>query len=598
MNETRPSRAFAARLAGRIRQRFSQAYRRWQINNDIRRLVRQVSEQSPLRALAKDLQSHPQGVNAHPREAAGETLRPVALFNASTRLTGVSLNAAYSLLTSLGLQMAGIPVVRFACRAGMSRCVLGTQRSDLQAAPPCRACIAQSEALYRDAPTVWFRYAPEPALAQGLQGLSLEALERFEFPITLPGLAQGSEMRSIPLGRLVLPGIRWVLRRHHLPDEPGTRALYAEYILSAYRLAQEFGAFLHQVEPSLVVVFNGMFFPEATARWIAQQVGLRVVTHEVGLQPTSAFFTLGEATAYPLPIPADFQLTPAQDAELDAYLSQRMQGNFSMAGVQFWPEMRGLDPAFLERAAQFRQVVPVFTNVIFDTSQPHSNVVFPHMFAWLDVVLETARRSPDTLFVLRAHPDEKRAGKESRESVAEWVERSGAASLPNLVFFDAEVYVSSYQLIQLAKFVMVYNSTIGLEAAISGAAVLCAGRARFTQLPTVYFPLTQAAYRQQLDEMLAAASVLPQPEFQANARRFLYYQLYRSSLSFASFLEPDGIWQGFVHLKKFGPPQLTVQASPALRVVVEGVQRASQLPMPANPAGPTEAELGLFIAPQ
>ena len=66
-------------------------------------------------------------------------------------------------------------------------------------------------------------------------------------------------------------------------------------------------------------------------------------------------------------------------------------------------------------------MVPVFTNVIFDTSQPHSNVVFPHMFAWLDCVLELVRAHPETLFVIRAHPDEIRPGKESRESVAQWV---------------------------------------------------------------------------------------------------------------------------------------------------------------------------------
>ena len=94
-----------------------------------------------------------------------------------------------------------------------------------------------------------------------------------------------------------------------------------------------------------------------------------------------------------------------------------------MAGVRFWPEMRGLDEDFLARLAQFKQVVPVFTNVIFDTSQPHSNVVFPHMFAWLDLILELVRAHPETLFVMRAHPDESRPGKASRESVANWVQR-------------------------------------------------------------------------------------------------------------------------------------------------------------------------------
>ena len=71
-------------------------------------------------------------------------------------------------------------------------------------------------------------------------------------------------------------------------DEP-TRYLYREYIQSAYRVAVEFDAFLDQVDPALVVVFNGIMFPEATARWIAKQRDLRVITHEVGFQPFSVF---------------------------------------------------------------------------------------------------------------------------------------------------------------------------------------------------------------------------------------------------------------------------------------------------------------------
>jgi len=92
-----------------------------------------------------------------------------------------------------------------------------------------------------------------------------------------------------------------------------------------------------------------------------------------------------------------------------------------MAGIKFWPEMKGLDESFLQKAARFEQIVPVFTNVIFDTSQPHANTVFEDMFTWLDLVLEVIHSHPETLFVIRAHPDELRVRKASRETVAAWV---------------------------------------------------------------------------------------------------------------------------------------------------------------------------------
>ncbi len=118
---------------------------------------------------------------------------------------------------------------------------------------------------------------------------------------------------------------------------------------------------------------------------------------------------------------------------------------------------------------------------------------------------------------------------------------------------------------------MIYNSTIGLEAAILGAAVLCGGKARFTQLPTVFFPNSPADYRQQAEAFLAAQAVTAPPEFQRNARRFLYYQLFRSSLPFDALLEDDGIWRGFVRLKALPPEAFSPEQSETLRIVTDGI---------------------------
>jgi hypothetical protein len=538
---------------------------------DFTRLLEALDLRVRRRAINQRVRHMAAAINSHAHPDAG--IRPVVFFNASTRLVGVSLNAAFSQLASWALRLHKVPVIHFVCKAGMSRCVLGTDRHDVAKPPPCRGCIAQSGALYSAAFAVPFTYQQDLQLSNTLRDLSVDQLADFTFP--LPGLESDlpnvAAPASLPLGRLVLPSIRWVLRRHHLPDDQPTRTLFRQYILSASRVAQEFLDLLEHTDPQAVVLFNGQFFPEATARWITTQRGIRAITHEVGLQPFSAFFTAGEATAYPLDIPEDFELSDAQTARLDAYLSQRFHGQFSMAGVRFWPEIKGLDAEFLHRAEGFKQLVPVFTNVVFDTSQPHSNVLFPHMFAWLDMLLEIIRGHPDTLFVVRAHPDEARPGKASQESVSQWVARSGAASLANLVFVDSHQPLSSYELIQRSKLVMVYNSTIGLEASIMGAPVLCAGRARYTQLPTVFFPASPPEYRRLAESFLSAEAISIPPEFQRNARRFLYFQLYRSSLPFDDFLQQDGIWQGFVRLRKFHWGKLTPGQSPTMRVLVDGI---------------------------
>ena len=523
--------------------------RRWN-NFKIARVARRVTRQSP----------PPSGA-------------PVLFFKASTGIDDLSWNSGFHLLASWALRLKGIPVVYFACHSGMSHCVLGTNREDVRKPPPCKSCIYQSSTLYtgtegnkyasRQVDTEsgtyvnWFEFERDGQLVQVLENLSLDQLMTFEW-------------KGIPLGPLCLPGLRWILRIHHLNDDEPTRYLLREYILSAWNVAQKFSNLLDRIQPRAVVVFNGQFYPEAIACYIAQKRGIRVITHEVGLQPASAFFTEGEATAYPIRIPEDFELNGEQNAKLDAYLAKRFQGDFTMAGIKFWAEMKGLDESFLQKAARFKQIVPIFTNVIFDTSQPHANTVFEDMFDWLDLTLEVIRAHPETLFVIRAHPDELRVRKASRETVAGWVETSGADKEPNVVFVSPRQTLSSYELIQRSKFVMVYNSTIGLEASILGAPVLSAGKARFTQYPTVFFPQTVKEVRRKMEEFLRAEKIDVPPEFKRNARQFLYYQLFRTSLPFGNFLEPS-VRTTQTRLRTFDLEELTPENSTSIEVIVDGL---------------------------
>lgn len=533
-------------------------------------LLRRAADQRIL-ALAREVQTR---ARPDPRQ------KPVVFFNASTRLGGISQNAAFATLSAMALQLAGVPVRYFACRAGMERCTLGVVITGAENPPPCKTCIAQSEVLFAHTSKQDFTFHESRELNAALENLNISALTTFEFPLSLSPshLISSSPPPPIPLGPLTLPSLRWTLRIHTLPDDEPTRALFRAFIRSAYSLAHQFAAFLDETDPQSVVVFNGISYPEGTARWVAQQRGLRVITHEVAHQPLTAFFTDGHVTAYPVHIPADFDLSPAQNARLDAYLQDRFQGNFTMAGLQFWPEMKGLDETLLAKIAAHRHLVPIFTNVIFDTSQIHANAIFAHMFAWLDQIAEIIRTHPDTLFVIRAHPDELRPGKASQETVAAWVAKTGIEALPNVAYISPREYLSSYALIQRAHFVMAYNSTIGLEAVLMGKPVLNGGKARYTQYPCVYLPTTPAEHRELAEQFLTADIIPLHPAFTRNARRFQYYQLWRTPLPFNAFLEPHPTTRGYVTLKDF--PIEALEQSETMQVIVEGILEGKEFLTP------------------
>jgi hypothetical protein len=499
-----------------------------------------------------------------PRDKSG--IAPIVMFNASARTWGLSQNAAFSLLTSWGLRISGVPVVQYVCDSGMEQCVLGTVRTRLYRPPPCGECTRLSRQLYSEHRVKTL----EPSRESNTRAGAIDQAK------TLANLRQ-VVIDDLALGEICFPSLRWAMRRHNIPDSPQVRDLYRKYLRSALHIARSFKRLLEDVRPSAVVVFNGVMFPEAITKHVSQREGIRVVTHEVGVRPFSCFFTHGEATAYPVEMDVDFTLSPEDDAVLDEYLSQRFKGDFSMAGVRFWPDMQGLDDSILEKMDNYSQTVAVFANVIFDTSQVHANTVFKDMFDWLAEVVAFARQRPETLFVIRAHPDELRPGKESQETTEAVLLRIGAFDLANVVFVRPLEYMSSYELIRLAKLILVYNSSIGLESTLLRRVVLCAGKSRFTDYPTVYFPNTRDEYFNMADDFLRQDAPRPPEEFIRQARRFTYFQHYFTSLDFSTFLTPHPKYPGYVHLRDFDPIELHIDRNDEIRIIHDGILEGAQI---------------------
>ena len=483
--------------------------------------------------------------------------KPVVFFNASTRIYGMSLNAAFQELVAWSLGMDGVRVVQFACRQGMKRCVLGLDLNDLNKAMPCEACVAQSERLVAGADeVVWLEDGFDGDLAKRLKTMDLDKLSEVV-------------VDDVAYGAMVLPSVRWRLRRHNLMNDADTKGVFVDFLVSAVAIGRQAEKALAKINPAAVVVFNGTSYPEAVVRYFAEKQGVRVITHEVGFEPFSGFFVAGEATAYPTAMPDDFALNETQRETMNAYLKKRFQGDFTMAGITFWKDIQGLDEELLAKIDQHDALVPVFTNVIFDTSQMHANVIYEDMFAWLDDVKTVIEAQPETLFVIRAHPDELRAGKRSQESVADWVDEQGLLERENVIFINSDEFVSSYALMAKAKFVMVYNSSIGLEASLMRVPVVSAGASRYTAYETVFVPESRDAHLKMVGKFLKE-KIDVQDGFYENALRYVFYQNHHISQSFADFLKAHPT-DGYVVLKGFAPEALKAVNSPVLTRIQNGI---------------------------
>jgi hypothetical protein len=493
--------------------------------------------------------------------AAGHSGRLVVLVNVSSRTRSITFNAAVHVLLGWALRLAGRPVRYFTCRAGLPKCVAGTVSRDPLAPPPCERCERLTDALLpAEFCRAWGRWPEgyDEDLVRWLSELEERPLDEL----------RATTFEGLPVGQMAWTSLMWSLRLGDLSKDAAAAWALARLIVGGAQLARRFQAMLEAERPAAVVAFNGLFFPEAVAAAVARRSGVRVVTYETGFRPGSIHFSHGEATQYDVRVPEDFELSEAQERELDEHLRRRFRGDFTMAGVRFWPEMKETDERLFRTAKRFRHVVPVFTNVVFDTSQAYSNTCFRDMFDWLDATVSIARETPDTCFVVRAHPDESRSGKESREPVGRWLKESGALDLANVAFVGPGNYLSSYRLIREAACVLLYNSSIGLEAAMLGKPTVSGGRARYHSAGAVRFPETPEAYRREVRSLLEAEEVPLDPDARQAARRYYYYVLWKACIDLSCFL---GTSNQVSKLPFADAEKLRPELSEEIRIILRGI---------------------------
>ena len=489
-------------------------------------------------------------------ETHGSTVcAPVVFVNPSARTDSVSANALIQLISQWGLRLGGVPVRNFTCKSGMSRCAVGVAQYGVNTPPPCADCWKITQQLHpnwRDLDTV----TPAP------------------LPTNVPAntLAEliASTHGQLPVGEMALPAARWALRRYNLPDDETTRSLMRHLIASGIHFYESFSRYVQHIQPRAVVVFNGISYPEVIARRVAHDHGIRAISYEFGHRRNSAYFTDGIAPEHKFTIPPTFTLNEQRTERLDDNLAQRLQGNFYMGGVKYYRgEVVPLPSALQARMAQAKQAVVIFPNVAFDTSQVFARKMFVDLFEWLAHTLEHAPRHPDTLFIVRAHPDELRPNKLSQETIGDWLVSNGYLNQPNILFISPNDFTNSYDLVRETRFTLAYNSTIGLEAGLLGKASIVAAHTKYDIADVAYAPSTQADYHTLLETFLTQAEPpTPTAGAQDRARRYLYYLFFVNSLDYSPYIKDSLI--GFT-LNNIQASDLSPEHSDPTRVLLHGI---------------------------
>jgi hypothetical protein len=495
---------------------------------------------------------------------------PIAFLNITSSPGRESFTQFIGLVTGWSQRAAGREVQHWLCAGGVI-CPQGITWRRPKRRPPCKQCKRFRSGRLPEHQIRWLRCAEFP---DGLA--SIDQLGRIDQLAAVT-------YRSIPIGRLCLPSVRHSLKRHTLKPDERTLWVYRSFLRAAAGMADQVCRQINRQRPAMAVLFNGYTWPEAVARAAFQAENVPTFTWEVGFQPYSALLSAQLAPDAEVAIPAGFTMTPERNARLDEQLSRRWKGDFSMGGVRFWKEMLDWEGALGRSAGDFQQILPIFTNTVYDTSQCAANTAFESMLDWLEQTLSLAEEFPDTLFLVRAHPAEvkiSRSGRSYRtaEPIHAWLAQRGLDQADNVQVVPAHVPIDSYQLIRAAPFCLVYNSTIGLEALMIGKSVILGGHSKYSDLsflpkrnsPERYFETLRRALRQGL-----ATSEAQRQE----ARRFFYFLFHHASLPLGGFAGDRGP-AGEILARTRRPSEFLPQNDPALGAIDRGLHHRGDFFLP------------------
>lgn len=363
----------------------------------------------------------------------------------------------------------------------------------------------------------------------------------------------------------VRPSFQRILGRTRRPldqlDVPSRRIL-DELLLSAETVRRSADPLLDRVRPDAVIALNGKFYAEAILLEAAARRGVQTWSYERGNRLDTIVLS-----PKPVAIPFDTNrivaelrerpLGESERATLAGYLRSRIEvGN---GQVRFLEAGEGELPSQWTRAT--RRLV-LFTNLVWDSAVVGEDTIFDDMFHWIVETVRAVAQECNTHIVIRVHPaEEKIYWHQTRDRVADAMSAAFPDGLPvNVTLVGPLDPVDSYELARAASLVLVYASSIGMEAAAMGKRVVVAANCAFSDAPFVVRARSVECY---LAELANADTGPPVPDAIELAQRFMYRLYFEEMLPVPAVREnPTGF-----HVD-FSDPQAGGQLRARLRQIV------------------------------
>jgi hypothetical protein len=169
----------------------------------------------------------------------------------------------------------------------------------------------------------------------------------------------------------------------------------------------------------------------------------------------------------------------------------------------------------------YRYDIVVPLNIRWDSAALGRQRAFASVEAWLRALLSWVVAHPNVTICLRQHPRERLAFAKSRDDLMPLIAEFSSLG-DRLRYVQADEEVSSYDLLRQAKVVLPHTSTVGIEAAMLGKAVVLSTTCYYESLG---FCLSARTEQEYFDLLSAALEDKAQPSQEARRWAAFAYHL-------------------------------------------------------------------------
>lgn len=277
--------------------------------------------------------------------------------------------------------------------------------------------------------------------------------------------------------------------RNHEPDLLRHKDFINRGLLTGAYLYEVFQLILDQIQPDLVVLFNGRFVENRPLLRVSQERKIDYATHERGGKLNTFLFRINS-------IPHSIETVRN---EMEALWSQAGVDRVEVGKTFYTNRIKRVEDAWYSftkeqqegrlpeslKNIENKKVITIFNSSLdeYEGLEGFGPFFYQNDNEGILQICRSLERFSDIKLYLRVHPNLRRLNNSQNKFLKEKIN-----VLNSVEMIPAEDSVDTYALIDKSEIVIVFGSTVGAEAAFAGKKVVLLGRAAYENLDCFVIP--------------------------------------------------------------------------------------------------------------